>query len=437
MSEVTIGILACFIMLLLFMTGLELAFGMAIVGFVGFAYLVSFSAASNLLVKDFFDTFTSYGFTVIPMFVLMGQIAQHTDIARRLYLATHKFVGHIPGGLAMATVGGATMFKAVCGSTLATAAAFAGIAIPEMDRYGYDKRLSTGVVASVGTLGVLIPPSIVLIIYAIIVEESVGKMFLAGIVPAIIIALFFMVVIYGWAKINPALAPGAEPATWSERIRSIPEFLWIAVIFLVIIVGMMKGIFSPTEAASIGTVAVLILAAARKELTFKGIVAAVVESLRTACMVLTLIAGSIVLGHFLAVTEIPFITADWVIGLPVHRDVVMILIILVYLIGGSFIDDLAFLILATPIFYPAVVKLGYDPMWFGIILLVTIMIGVIIPPVAMCVFVVKGITGVPMNVIYKGCLPFILALVGCLIVLFLFPQLAYWLPNLLMGQPGG
>jgi C4-dicarboxylate transporter, DctM subunit len=433
MSEVTIGILACFIMLLLFMTGLELAFGMAIVGFVGFAYLVSFSAASNLLVKDFFDTFTSYGFTVIPMFVFMGQIASHSDIARRLYMATHKFVGHVPGGLAMATVGGATAFKAVCGSTLATAAAFAGIAIPEMDRYGYDKRLSTGVVASVGTLGVLIPPSIVLIIYAIIVEESVGKMFLAGIVPALVIALFFMAVIYGWAKINPALAPGAEPAPWSERIRSVPEFLWIGVIFLVIIVGMMKGVFSPTEAASIGTLAVMILAAARRELKFKGIVAAVVESLRTACMVLTLIAGSIVLGHFLAVTEIPFIAADWIIGLPIHKDLIMCLIILVYLIGGSFIDDLAFLILATPICFPAVVKLGYDPLWFGIILLVTIMIGVIIPPVAMCVFVVKGITGVPMNVIYKGCLPFILALVGCLIVLFLFPQLAYWLPNLLMG----
>jgi C4-dicarboxylate transporter, DctM subunit len=432
MSEVTVGIVACLIMLLLFLTGLELAFGMAIVGFVGFAYLVSFSAASNLLVKDFFDTFTSYGFTVIPMFVLMGQIASHSDIARRLYMATHKFVGHVPGGLAMATVGGATLFKAVCGSTLATAAAFAGIAIPEMDRYGYDKRLSTGVVASVGTLGVLIPPSIVLIIYAIIVEESVGRMFLAGIVPGLLIALFFMAVIYGWARINPALAPGAEPAPWSERIRSLPEFLWIAAIFLVIIGGMMKGIFSPTEAASIGTAAVLILAAGRKELSFKGIVAAVVESLRTACMVLTLIAGSIVLGHFLAVTEIPFIAADWIIGLPLHRDLVMILIILVYLIGGSFIDDLAFLILATPIFYPAVLKLGYDPLWFGIMLLVTIMIGVIIPPVAMCVFVVKGITKVPINVIYRGCTPFILALVACLVVLFLFPQLAYWLPNLLM-----
>ena len=333
----------------------------------------------------------------------------------------------------MTTVGGATIFKAVCGSTLATAAAFAGIAIPEMDRYGYDKRLSTGVVASVGTLGVLIPPSIVLIIYAIIVEESIGKMFLAGIVPGIIIALFFMVVIYGWVKINPAVAPAAAPAPWSERIRVLPEFLWVAIIFLVIIGGMMKGIFSPTEAGSIGTLAILILAAVRKELTFKGLVASVTESLRTACMVLTLIAGSIVLGHFLAVTEIPFMAADWIMGLPFHRHLVMLLIILVYLIGGSFIDDLAFLILATPIFYPAVVKLGYDPLWFGIMLLITIMIGVIIPPVAMCVFVVKGITGVPINMIYRGCLPFILSLVACAILLFIFPQLAYFLPNLLMG----
>ena len=270
MSEITVGIIASFILLLFFLAGMELAFGMAFLGVIGFAYLVSFSAASNLLVKDFFDTFTSYGFTVIPLFVLMGQIASHSNIAKRLYLATHKFVGHIPGGLAMTTVGGATIFKAVCGSTLATAAAFAGIAIPEMDRYGYDKRLSTGVVASVGTLGVLIPPSIVLIIYAIIVEESIGKMFLAGIIPGIIIALFFMVVIYGWVKINPAIAPATPAAPWSERIRVLPEFLWVAIIFLVIIGGMMKGIFSPTEGGSIGTLAILIMAAARRELTFKG-----------------------------------------------------------------------------------------------------------------------------------------------------------------------
>jgi tripartite ATP-independent transporter DctM subunit len=421
-------------MLLLFASGMELAFGMALLGFVGFAYLVSFSAASNLLVKDFFDTFINYGFTVIPMFVLMGQLASHSNIARRIYMATHKFLGHIPGGLAMATVGGATMFKAVCGSTLATAAAFAGIAIPEMDRYGYDKRLSTGVVASVGTLGVLIPPSIVLIIYAIIVEESVGKMFLAGIVPSLVIALFFMVVIYGWVKINPAVAPQAEPASWSERMRALPEFLWIAVIFLVIIGGMMWGIFSPTEAGSIGTLAILIMALARRELSFKTLITSVTESLKIACMVLTLIAGSMVLGHFLAVTEIPFVAADWITGLPIHRHLVMLLIIAVFLIGGSFIDDLAFMILALPIFFPAVVKLGYDPLWFGIMIMVTVMVGVIIPPVAICVFVVKGITGVPINIIYKGCMPFLLSLIACAAVLFIFPQLAYWLPYALMGK---
>jgi len=432
MSEVTTGILALFILLGLFVCGLELAFAMAILGFVGFAYLVSFSAASNLLVKDFFDTFTAYGFTVIPLFVLMGQIASNSDIARRLYVATHKFVGHIPGGLAMTTVAGATLFKAMCGSTLATAATFAGIAIPEMDRYGYDKKLSTGVVASVGTLGVLIPPSIVLIIYAIIVEESIGRMFLAGIIPGVLIALFFVLVIFGWVKIDPSIAPRAEEAPWSERIRSIPEFIPVAAIFLVVIGGMMWGWFSPTEAGSMGTFAILVLAASRRELTFQRLMKSVNESLRTACMVLVLIAGSVVLGHFLTVTEIPMMAADWIINLPLHRAIIMILIILVYLIGGSFIDDLAFMILATPIFYPAVIKLGYDPVWFGIMISITVMVGVIIPPVAICVFVVRGITGVPINIIYRGCLPFLLSLIACAALLFLVPSLASYLPNLLM-----
>ena len=210
MSELTTGIVALVLLLLFFLTGIELAFAMAVMGFVGFAYLVNFSAASNLLVKDFFDTFTSYGFTVIPLFVLMGQVASNSDVAKRLYQAAHKFVGHIPGGLAMTTVVGATLFKAMCGSTLATAATFAGIAIPEMDRYKYDKRLSTGVVASVGTLGMLIPPSIVLIIYGIVVEQSIGRLFLAGILPGLLIALFFIFIIYGWVKINPVIAPRAE-----------------------------------------------------------------------------------------------------------------------------------------------------------------------------------------------------------------------------------
>jgi len=428
MSEVTVGLIGLAVLLCLFLTGIELSFCMTIVGFVGFAYLNSFSSACNLVVKDYFDTFTSYGYTVIPLFVLMGQIASNSDIAKRLYTAAHKWVGHVPGGLAMTTIVGATIFKAMCGSTLATVATFSGIAIPEMDRYGYDKRLSTGVVASVGTIGMLIPPSIVLIIYGIIVEQSIGRLFLAGIVPGLIISIFFMCVAYAWVTIKPAMAPRAEKELWSARWRVLPDFIWVAIIFVVVIGGLMAGKFSPTEAGTIGTIAVLVLAAVKRQANVKMLVKSWDESLRTAVMTLLLIAGSVVLGHFLAITEIPFMAADWATGLSLPRWLIMVLIIIIYLIGGSFIDDLAFMILATPIFYPAVVKLGYDPIWFGI------MIGVIIPPVAICVFIVKNITGIPFNTIYKGVLPFLLSLIACALLLFLFPDIATFLPNLFMGK---
>lgn len=434
MSELTTGIVALILLLIFFLTGIELAFAMTVIGFIGFTYLVSFSAASNLLVKDFFDTFTSYGFTVIPLFVLMGQVASNSDVAKRLYLAAHKFVGHIPGGLAMTTVLGATLFKAMCGSSLATAATFAGIAIPEMDRYKYDKRLSTGVVASVGTLGMLIPPSIVLIIYGIVVEQSIGRLFLAGIVPGVLISIFFLFIIFGWVKLRPEIAPMAEKVALPERLKALPEFIWVGVIFVVIIGGLMAGVFSPTEAGTMGTIAVFLLAAAQKGLSFRKIIQAFDGSLRTACMTLLLIFGSVVLGHFLAITEIPFIAADWITGLPLQRWLIMVLIILIYLLGGSFIDDLAFMILATPIFYPAVIKLGYDPIWFGIMIGITIMIGVIIPPVAICVFIVRNITGVPFDIIYRGVMPFLLALIGAAVLLFLFPGIALYLPNLFMGS---
>lgn len=436
MSEVFVGIVALLILLALFLTGIELAFCMTIVGFAGFAYLVSFPAACNLIVKDFFDTFTSYSYTVIPLFVLMGQIASNSNIAKRLYESAHKWAGHVPGGLAMTTVAGATIFKAMCGSTLATVATFSGIAIPEMDRYGYKKELSTGVVASVGTIGILIPPSIVMIIYGIIVEQSIGRLFLAGILPGILISFLFICVIAGWVLINPRIAPRAEKASWQDRWRVVPNFLWVGVIFVVVIGGLMTGKFSPTEAGTIGTLAVLILAASRREVSFKMLVKSWDESLRTAVMTLMLIGGSVVLGHFLAITEIPFIAADWATSLPLPRFLIMILIILIYLLGGSFIDDLAFLVLATPIFYPAVVKLGYDPIWFGIMLGITLMIGVIIPPVAICVFIVRNITGTPFNVIYKGVVPFLLSLVTAALLLFLFPQIATFLPDLFMGRSG-
>lgn len=433
MSEPTVGVISLLVLLLLFVSGIELAFGMALLGFVGYAYLVSFKAACNVLVQDFFDTFTSYGFTVIPLFVLMGQIASNTRIAQRLYDAAQKFIGHVPGGLAMTTVVGATLFKAISGSTLATAATFSGIAIPEMERYGYNRKLSSGVVASVGTLGVLIPPSIVLIIYGFVVEQSIGRLFLAGFLPGFLIAGLFLLVVFGWAKLRPQDAPVGKRVSWRERWRALPEFLGVGILYVVVIFGLMLGIFSPTEAGTIGTIGVFVLALVHREVNFSNMFKAFDESIRTSCMVLLLIAGSAVYGHFLAVTEIPLRISEWVGTLELPRALIMVLIMFIYLLGGSFMDDLAFMILATPIFYPVVIKLGYDPIWFGIMICVTLMVGVIIPPVAVCVFVVRNITGIPFGEIYKGVLPFLLSLVTAAFLLFLFPDIATFLPRVLMG----
>jgi C4-dicarboxylate transporter DctM subunit len=432
MNEVMFGLIGLAVVLVFFLTGIELGFAMALVGFLGFCYIRSFEAGLSLLAKDIFEVFSSYGFTVIPLFILMGQIALNAGIAKRLFNAAYKFIGHIPGGLAMATVAGATAFKAICGSSPATAATFASVAVPEMDRYGYDKKLSTGIVATVGTLGILIPPSVTLIVFGMITGESIGKLFLAGIIPGLIIALFFIFIIYGWCKINPSLGPKGERSTWKARISSLPDVGWIVLIFLLVVGGLMKGFFTPTEAGSIGTFAVLLLSVVKKDLTLKGFVKSVMESLRTACMVLMLIAGSTILGHFLTVTKIPMLASDWVASLPLNKFLIMIVISLIYQLGGSFIDDLAFMILATPIFYPVIITLGFDPIWFGMIIAITVMIGVVIPPVAINVFVVKNITKVPFSVIYRGVYPFLLGLLACGALLFLFPQLALWLPNLLM-----
>ncbi|MFB3887126.1 MAG: TRAP transporter large permease [Thermodesulfobacteriota bacterium] len=429
MNEVMVGIIGLTVLLLLFATGIELWIAMGIVGFVGFAYLNGLHSAVNLLARDFYDVITNYGYTVFPLFVLMGQIGFNAGIAVRLYDAANKFIGHVPGGLAMATVAGATGFKTICGSSAATAATFASVAIPQMERYGYDKKLSTGIVATVGSLGCIIPPSVVLILLGVLTEQSIGQLFLAGVVPGLIIALLFMGVIYGWAKINPAIAPKSERFSWGARIRTLPEVFWIVIVFLLVVGGIMRGFFTPTEAGAVGTFAVLLLAIVKRDMSFKTYAKSVKEGLRTASMILMLVAGSTVLGHFVTVTNIPRGISEWIITLHVNRYIVMFFICIIYEIGGSFIDDLTFMILATPIFYPVALKLGFPPLWFGIMIAVVEMIGVVIPPVAICVFVVKNITKVPIGTIYKGAAPFLISLMLMWGLLFFFPELALWLPS--------
>lgn len=432
MNEVTAGCVSLAAIVFMFLTGLELPFSMLLVGFAGFTYLVNFNAATHMMSKDIYDIFVSYGFTVFPLFIFMGQLAFASGIAKKLYESAYRFLGHVPGGLAMATLGGATAFKALCGSANATAATFASVAVPEMTRYGYSKTLSTGLVATVGTLGCLIPPSVFLIVYGMITEQSIGRLFLAGIVPGFSIAILFLFTIYGWARINPSLAPAGERSTWKQRLATLPEVVIVIAVFVLMLGGLLNGFFTPTEAGSVGTMAVLLLVLSRKELTFKAYIQATGDSVCTACMILLMIAGSSVLGHFLTITQIPQILADSAANLPVHRNIVMIFICIFYLIGGSFIDDLAFVLLATPIFFPVTQKLGFDPLWFGIMLGVTMMIGLVIPPIAVNVFIVHKLTGTPMSIVYKGVVPFLIGILIVAALLFVFPQLALFLPGYLM-----
>jgi C4-dicarboxylate transporter DctM subunit len=431
--EVIAGCVGLLGILFLFFTGLELPFSMILVGFIGFGYLRNFDAATHMMAKDLYDTFVNYSFTVFPIFILMGQVAFASGMAKRLYDGAYRFIGHIPGGLAMATVGGATAFKALCGSAIATVATFTKVAIPEMDRYHYSKTLSTGLVATVGTLGCLIPPSVVLIIYGILTEQSIGRLFLAGIIPGLAIAFLFVCTIFAWAKISPDLAPAGEKSSWKQRIATIPEMSIILIIFLLMIVGLLQGFFTPTEAGSVGTVVVLLMVVVRRQLPFREYAQATVDSMLTAVMILLLVGGSGVLGRFIAISTSPQLMSDWVAVLPLNRNIIMVIICLIYIIGGSFIDDLAFMILATPIFFPTVQKLGFDPVWFGIMMGVTQMVGLVIPPVASAVFIVHKLSGTPMSTVYKGALPFLIGIIIVAVLLFAFPQIALFLPQLLMN----
>ena len=431
MSIALITVLTVVLLFAFFLMGLGIGISMALAGFIGFAAIVDWDAALNLVAVDVYSVFSSYSFTVIPLFIFMGQIAAGAGIARGIYDSTYRFVGHIPGGLAIGTVIAGTLFKAVCGSATATTATFATISVPEMDRYGYDKRLSCGIVATVGTLGGLIPPSVGLIIYGLITGTSIGRLFLAGIFPGLLVAFSFVVTLIGWCRINPKLGPKGEKSTWKARFASLPSVAWVVTIFLVVVGGLMAGFFTPTEAGSVGAMAVLIFSVVKRSITMEGFIKVAMETLYISCMILVLLAGATILGHFFAVTRTPYLIGDFLSALPVNRHMVIVFILIVYLIGGTFIEDMAFFVLATPIFVPLVLNLGFDLVWWGVLVVINIQLGCITPPFGLDCYTLKGLApaDVTLSDVFRSAMPFFALGLLLMALIIIFPQIALWLPG--------
>jgi tripartite ATP-independent transporter DctM subunit len=436
MSPLLIGFTGTAVFFLLLVLRMPIAYAMALVGFMGFSYLVSPEAAFRVVAKDIFSTFSSYSLSVIPMFIWMGFLAFHSGIGSRLYGFVYKLVGHFPGGLAVATQVTCALFGAVCGSNTATAATIGAISLPEMKKYNYDASFSTASVAAGGALGILIPPSVIFIVYGIATEQSVGKLFMAGIIPGILLMLLYMGAIVILTYRHPELGPAGPKSSWKERLIALQGGLWeVVVIFLLSLGGLFAGWFTPTEAGAVGAGGILVLSVLEKQLSWESFKKSLSDTTRTTAMIMFLVAGAVIFGRFMAVSRIPFLLASWAGNLMLPSFAVMGIILAIYLLLGCFIDALALILLTVPIFYPVVVTtLGYDPIWFGVIIVMVVAMGVITPPVGMNVYIIKGIAGdIPLETIFKGIWPFLWALIICLVILIAFPQIVTYIPSIASG----
>jgi len=432
MTATMVGILGFFALIILIFMKIPVGFVMILVGFVGFGYLVSWPAAMGQIAHDFFSVFNSYNLTVIPLFVFMGQCAFHSGISTRLFDAAQRFIGHLPGGLAVATVGACAAFSAICGSTSATAATMASVTLPEMKKHNYDPSLATGVVAAAGSLGILIPPSTIFIIYSIMTEQSIAKLFMAGVLPGIILSVLFVITIVIWTSLKPEIAPRLEKSTSRDMLRSLSGLIETLILFSVVMGGLFIGIFTPTEAAGVGALGTLLISMFKRNFSWERFTMALDDTIRITCMIMVIVAGATIFGHFLAITEIPINIAQWVNDLALSPMTIMIMIIIVYILLGCLMDSLVMIMLTVPMFFPIVVSLGFDPIWFGVIIGLVAEIGVITPPIGINVYVVAGVARtVPLQTIFKGTIWMLCALLIMVALLLIFPQIALFLPSLM------
>jgi len=433
MDPITAGILGTLLLLVtIFLLRIPVGFAMGIIGFCGFAYVLNWNAATGMLGTELWNVFSKYGLTVIPLFILMGQICFYSGVNERLYKSAYAWMGEIRGGLAMTTVLACAGFAAICGSNSATAATMSTVALPEMKKFKYNPILSTGSVAAGATLGVIIPPSVVLIIIGLQTGQSIAQLFVGGMVPGVLLTLLFLATIWYLCKKNPDWGPAGPKTTFTDKLKSLPGSIEMVIIFFLVMGGMFLGLFTPTEAGAAGAALALIISVLSGKMSLKKFHLAVNDSLKISCMIMVIILGAVIFGRFLAITRLPFETAGWVAGLPVPPMVIIAVICLIYIIGGMVMDALALLLVTIPIFFPVVTAMGYDPLWFGVLITVVTTMGAITPPVGVNTFIVASMAkDVPMTDVFKGVTYFMAAYALCVAILMAFPPLVTFLPSLM------
>jgi tripartite ATP-independent transporter DctM subunit len=422
-----IGFLVLFGLMLL---RVPVGMAMGLVGVSGYAYIAGPGPALKLIGQSSMRTVTDYTFGVIPMFMLMGAFVSVSGVSRELFRAANAFIGHMRGGLGVATVLACGGFAAICGSSVATAATFSSVAYPEMRRFGYPQSFSTGVIAAGGTLGAMLPPSTVLAVYAILTQQDIGKLFMAGIVPGLLAMVMYVITIMIIVRLRPDWLPRGEQKSWAERFHGLKDVWAPLVLFMFVIGGLYGGFFTPTEAGGVGASGAFLLGVLRGKLDRAGIREALLSATRTSAAVFTVLIGALLFGYFLTITQVPQKLTEMLTGMGVGRYGVLAMIMVMYLVLGCLMDAMAMIILTVPIIYPVIIQLGFDPIWFGVIIVMTVELGLIHPPVGMNVFVIKSVVkDVSFTTIFKGVIPFVVTDLLRLVILISFPIIALWLPS--------
>ncbi len=421
-----IGFVALFALMLL---RVPVGMAMGLVGVTGYGYLIGMEPALKMVGQTVMRTVTDQSFAVIPMFMLMGALVSVSGISRELFRAANAFLGHLRGGLGVATVLACGGFAAICGSSVATAATFSKVAYPEMRRYGYPSSFATGVIAAGGTLGIMIPPSTVLAVYAILTQQDIGKLFMAGVVPGLLAILMYMLTIGLIVMVKPDFLPAGERKPWTERVASLKDVWAPLALFVFVIGGLYGGVFTPSEAGGMGAAGAFILGVLRRRLSLPQIREALLEATRTCAAVFTVLIGALLFGYFLTITQTPQKVTEFLTGLGLNRYALLAIIMGLYLVLGCLMDAMAMIILTVPIIFPLILQLGFDPIWFGVIVVMVVELGLIHPPVGMNVFVIKSVVPeVSFTQIFRGVLPFIGIDLVRLVILIAFPVLTLWLP---------